>query len=95
MTSQQLPLAFIKSVHKIMKSLFYVNVERTSCNYDTQYLSYVTPDRAGLALDILNGADDPIALETISASLFRARILHEVQGTKIMIEFERNRGLKK
>ena len=94
MTSKQLPMAFIKKVHAVMKSLYYVNVERTSCNYDTQYLSCVTTDRAGLVLDILNGADDPIAMETISASLYRARILHEVKGTQILIGFEINRGLK-
>ena len=90
MDSKQLPMSFIKKVHAVMKSLYYVNVERTSCNYDTRYNSYVTPNKAGLVLNVLNGADDPIAMETISASLYKSRILHEVKGTQIVIDFKRN-----
>jgi len=93
MDSQNLPMTFIKKVHAVMKSLYYVNVERTACNYDTRYNSHVTPDKTGLVLDILNGADDPLAMETVSIAMDKARIKHEVKGTQIMIEFERNRGL--
>ena len=92
MDSQNLPMAFIKKVHAVMKSLFYVHA-KLHCCYDTRYDSYVTPDKAGLVLDILNGADDPLAMESVSIAMDKARILHEVQGTQIVIEFERNRGL--
>ena len=92
MDSQNLPMAFIKKVHAVMKSLFYVHA-KLDCSYDTRYDSHVTPNKTALILDILNGADDPIAMESVSIAMDKARILHEVQGTQILIKFERNRGL--
>jgi len=88
MNSQQLPMAFIKRVHQVMKSLFYVQA-KLACNYDTRYDSHVSPDKTALVLDILNG-DDPLAMEGVCHAFQKAGILHEVKGTQIVIDFERN-----
>lgn len=88
MNSQQLPMSFIKRVHQVMKSLFYVQA-KLACNYDTRYDSHVTQDKSALMLDILNG-DDSLALEGICHAFQKARILHEVKGTQIEINFKKN-----
>jgi hypothetical protein len=87
-------MGIIRLVHKVMQKNFYVRDELLACNYDTRYISNLWIDRLGMTLAILNGADDPIVMETISAFLTKAGILHEVKGTQILIGFERNRGLK-
>ena len=88
MDSKLLPMSFIKRVHKVMKSMFYVPV-KIKCDYDTRYGSYVTPEKTALVLDILNGGD-VLAMEGVTSALLKARILHEVKGTQIVVDFKRN-----
>jgi hypothetical protein len=86
-------MGIIRQVQKVMRKNFYVRDELLACNYDTRYTSDLWGDRLGMTLDILNGADDPLAMDAVSGFLTKARILHEVKGTQILIEFEINRGL--
>ena len=86
-------MGIIRLVHKVMQKNFYVRDELLACNYDTRYTSDLWGDRAGMTLDVLNGADDPLAMDAVSGFLTKARIKHEVKETKILIGFKINRGL--